>query len=535
MRAEVIRRESDGLDDWPGLLLGFAVAMLLTAVPIFLHLISQPIAILFCVCGAIFAARFMERDVPIIVLIPNIFQNTFAALLSSQVEEYADIEVIKSYSFLTTAVCWLYLAIAFAHKPSAYSPFVRKLVYASIALLAVVGVYFVLGLAVNPRNATVYLRNIGLPIFLFQMFLLVGAKHQINLPKMLTLILVSVGICGYFELFALDGWLSITNGWRYLTLFSAKRLVNLDEIRRAAEEGRVVTSVLDYTRSELFNTSLTRSLDLHVQRLQGPGFNTISFAYLLSSLIALLAIHKRVLLALLAMPLLLATSAKGPLIFTILCVGFYFFARRATTDFPIKALAAFLVVYAIAIIKIGAGSGDYHVLGLLGGLNGFFKLPIGHTLGDGGNLSIVDFGALKWDDFQKAGAADVAVESAFGVLLYQLGVAAAAWFAFYFWVAAIGWRLFKETRAPALAFVASGIMISVVNGLFQEEAYFVPFSLAFTMGYCGLILGATDRAVVTQLARSTRRAEPDSYPGSSAWSTPLSSAPSSFRRPKPVE
>lgn len=533
MRAGIINDRSDGLDDWPGLMLGFAVAMLLTAAPIFLHFVSQAIAILFCVAGALLASRFMARDVPLIVLIPNIFQNTFAALLSWHVEEYADIEVIKSYSFLTTVICWLYLAVAFAQAPSAYSPFIRKLIYASIALLGVVGVYFVLGLAVNPRNATVYLRNIGLPIFLFQIFLLIGAKHRINLPSMLAIILVAVGICGYIELFALDGWLTMTNGWRYLTLFSAKRLVNLDEIRRAAQEGRVVTNVLDYTKSELFNTSLTRSLDLHVQRLQGPGFNTISFAYLLSSLIALLAIHRRVALSLFAMPLLLATSAKGPLVFTILCVAFAWLARRSTSNFPVKALAAFLVLYAAIVIKVGSGSGDYHVLGLLGGLNGFFKMPIGHTLGDGGNLSIVDFGALKWDEFQAAGAANVAVESAFGVLLYQLGVAAAAWFAFYFWVASVGWRLYKETRAPALSFVTSGIMVSVANGLFQEEAYFVPFSLAFVMGYCGLILGATDRAVLMTLARPAPAAL--RHAPSNAWMTPRSSVRSSLRSPKLVE
>lgn len=520
-------RKSDGLEDWLALAPGFAIAMLLTALPIFLHFVSQPIAILFCVAGALLASRFLERDVPLLVLIPNIFQNTFAAMLSSHVEDYADIEVIKSYSFLTAAVCWLYLAVVFTQRPSAYSPFVRRLIYASVGLLAVVGVYFVLGLAVNPRNATVYLRNIGLPILFFQIFLLVGAKHRVNLPKMLALILVSVGICGYLELFWLNGWLTLTGGWRYLTLFSAKRLVNLDEIRRAAEEGRVVTSVLDYSKSELFNTSLARSLDLRVQRLQGPGFNTISFAYLLSAPIALLAIHKRILLALFAMPLMLATSAKGPLVFTVLSVGFFFLFKNARSNFPVFALGALLALYALVVIKVGSGSGDYHVLGLLGGLNGFLRFPIGHTLGDGGNLSIVDFGALKWDEFQKSGAADVAVESAFGVLLYQLGIGAAFWFAFYFWVAAVAWRLYKEMRAPGLSFVTSGIMISLTNGLFQEEAYFVPFSLAFFMGYCGLILGATDREVVKRLAQFQSP--------SSAWITPRSIARSSPMRPKLVE
>jgi ABC-type phosphate/phosphonate transport system permease subunit len=95
-------------------------------------------------------------------------------------------------------------------------------------------------------------------------------------------------------------------------------------------------------------------------------------------------------------------------------------------------------------------------------------------------------------------------------LLYQLGVAAAAVFAFYLWIARIAWRLYRATGAPALAFASSAIAVTLVNGLFQEEAYFAPLALGLVMGFAGLALGATDRAIVPLLAG----ARPDATPPS---------------------
>lgn len=507
MRAvSTAHRDANADVDWPAIVRGFVFAFVLTGAPIFLHIASQAVAVVFCVAGAVLIARVFEQDVPIVILVANIFQNIFAALASPQFSDYADIEILKSYSFVTTIVCYLVVAYGFLSNSSGFSPFVRRMIYASVAVVAVVGVYFALGLAVNPRNATVYFRNIGLPILLFQTFLIISAKRRLALPQITFVLLSLLVACAYFELFWIEGWLSITNGWTYLTLFSAKRLTNPEEIRTAMEKGVVVANVLDYSRATLFNTTLTSDLGIEVQRLIGPNFNTISFAYLLSILTPFLLAHNYWLIALLAAPLLLATSAKGPIALALGSAVFFYFARRRNSDRPVFGLALVLAVYAALVFDSGFRSGDYHVLGLLGGLNGFLSLPIGHTLGDGGNLSIPDFSTLKWGDFQRAGSASVAVESAFGVLVYQLGVAAAVVIYFYLWIGWIGWRLYRATGAPALAFCASAIFICLVNGLFQEDAYFVPLSLPVLMALAGASLGATDRALapVAQARRSAQ-------------------------------
>ncbi|KAF2992260.1 hypothetical protein OGR47_10425 [Methylocystis sp. MJC1] len=488
---------------WEEVLRGFSIAFLLTGAPIALHLASQPVALIFCIVASILAARAFEQDVPIIVLVANIFQNVFISLVSVNYSTFSDIELLKSYNFVTTIVCYAVVVYGYLRQPGAFSPFVTRMMLASAGVLAIVGVYFILGLAINPRSAVIYLRNISLPLFMFQTFLIVGVRHSIPLPQTLFVLLGLIMACCYVELFANDAWLTLTNGFHYLDLFTEKRMLNVDEIRTAAGQGVVITSPLDYGRTNLFNTTLTADLGIQVQRLNGPNFNTISLAYLLSILIAFLAVNGFPLSAAIAMPLLLATSAKGPLILALGCIGFVAVAKRARSNAPILGLGAGLAAYALFVFLSGYRTGDYHVIGLLGGLNGFFKLPIGHTLGQGGNLSIEDFSKIDWGAFQRAGATDTAVESAFGVLLFQMGVCVVFVIGFYLWIARCSWRLFLLARSPALAFAAGGILICLVNGLYQEEAYFVPLSLPVVMGLVALTLGATDRVFPPSSARMT--------------------------------
>ncbi len=483
--------------DWPGVVRAFSIGFALTGVPVLLHVASQPAALAVCILMTIVAVRVFEQDAPVYILVANVFSNLFIAFVSPMFSDFTEIEPLKSYSFLTTIFCYATVAYGFLTAGAeSVSPFVRRMFYASVVVLAVVGVYFALGLAVNYRNSIIYLRNIGLPILIFQTFLIVGVRHRLPLPQIATVLLGLVLFCCYFELIANDTWMNITNGLAYFTLSLAKRLVNVDEIRLIAAEGKVVTNVMDYGRTALFNTTFTNDLGFLVQRLIGPNFNTISLAYLLAALMAFLLAHGRWGQALLAAPPFIATSAKGPMFLVVGCGLFFVLARRTRrSDFAVQALGALLLVYAVAIFQTGYKAGDYHVLGLIGGVNGFLSWPIGHTLGDGGNLSIPDFSKLDWGAFQRAGSASFAVESAFGVLLYQLGFAAAAVLAFYLWIAATSWRLYRATGAPAMAFATGAILICLVNGLFQEDAYFVPLSLPVVMGLAGLSLGAVDRVL----------------------------------------
>ena len=69
--------------------------------------------------------------------------------------------------------------------------------------------------------------------------------------------------------------------------------------------------------------------------------------------------------------------------------------------------------------------------------------PFGRGLGVGGNLSDGYF-AIDWSAAQQAGSIDGAAESAVGVLLYQMGIAALVPLAFYF-QSPEAWRLYASS------------------------------------------------------------------------------------------
>jgi hypothetical protein len=484
-------------------LLGFVI----TAAPVMLHLISPPIAILFSFGSASLVAIYLERAAPTIILISYLFQTMFVAMASPQVTVFSDLDPMKAYNFISTVAIWLTLAIRLALGRLRLSPFVWRLLMASSGVLALAGVFFIAGLAIDARGAAIYMRNLGLPILLFQVCLVIACRTPLTMREAVSALLAALVFCGYFELFALDWWLTLTNGWTYWTLASVVSHDPHEAERVARETGQVAVGVTDFLMSSLFNTNLLGDLKIMVVRLQGPNFHPISFGYALAILTAFVAVQGRVLLPLAAAPLLLIVGAKGALVLLVFSLLFSLIARFYTGFLLPLGLGLTLTAYAAFAFYSGLASGDFHVLGLIGGVNGFLANPIGHTLGQGGNFS-TNFAAIDWSKYQHMGAADVAVESAIGVLLFQMGVAGFVVIAIYLWMARTAWRLFKLWRAPALAFSASAIAIILVNGLFQEEALYAPLALGLVLSLTGLTFGALDLRTNVVRDRDAPRLEP---------------------------
>jgi len=145
-------------------------------------------------------------------------------------------------------------------------------------------------------------------------------------------------------------------------------------------------------------------------------------------------------------------------------------------------------------------------------VHGFVSNPLGHGLGVGGNLSAsTSLRASDWEKFQHAASADFALESAVGVLLYQMGIAALAVIGVFFVLlkmAPFGRRVPRYGIVPRrsdIMFIA--LMAIAANGIFQEEAY----SYAATMLtlLCGVLVvngrrehEAVSTAKLLRLARS---------------------------------
>ena len=77
-------------------------------------------------------------------------------------------------------------------ESTVYSTEVNRIMRWSIFALATVGLYFAFGLTQNGQAASIYLRNIVLPLFLFQLSLLTAATYEVRVtPFLLTLVCAS--------------------------------------------------------------------------------------------------------------------------------------------------------------------------------------------------------------------------------------------------------------------------------------------------------------------------------------------------------
>jgi len=486
------RAEKAG-EDFANSVLTVLVAAVITAAPVFAHLIHPVAGVATAAVLAGLCAWRMPQIAIVTVIFALLFQNTFVAFAVDRIVSDDDFDVVRGYNFVILSVTWLVFTVAFladwTYRNRSIDPFVKVLA----GLFAVLGVYFLLGFALYGMTAIVYLRNIVTPLFLFQICLLGFVNRPVRIGQALTILSIMVALCGYFEFFGRETWLSLTNGLDYWERAAGPNYVTMAFDKRLAETGLVATGLLDNFKIALFNTPLLADYEILVMRLFGPNMHAISFAYALCFLSIFALYRGRFVLSAALFVLLVLTSAKGPLILFLLVAASWLNFRLFGAKFAFACHALVLVAYAVVGIMIGLDLGDYHVIGLMGGLHEFLANPIGRGIGAGGNLSS-QFTSIDWGAAQAAGYTPFAVESAVGVLLSQTGVFALAIIAAYVWIA---WRVLlvaRQTGNDLHAAASFALFTMVVTGLFQEEAYFAPLALAMFMGLAGMILGASARA-----------------------------------------
>ena len=454
-----------------------------------LHVVSPVLAIgveALVGCAIVIAA---PRHAPAIAIFILFFQNLFVSVLSSFISTPSELEFIKGYNFLVCSVMWLTTLALYAFGRRNHSAEINRLMGWGIVTLATVMIYFAIGFLQDGLAASIYLRNIVLPLFLFQLSLLTAATYEIRMTPFLVAMAVILIVCGYTELMFRDFWLAITNGhtfWGFDELKATRSGVWEAEMRAT---GNVPVDLKDRFSFSFLNTPLLEDFGLSkILRILGPNMSPISFAYGLAFFILFLFSVGLPWLALSAFPLLVFCSVKGALILTIfVCLAWASTRLLGAVSTLVLSLLA-LVVYAIIAIYIGLQIGDYHVIGFMGGWNGFLANPFGRGLGVGGNLSDGYF-AIDWNAAQQAGSIDGAVESAVGVLLYQMGIAAFVPLAFFFAIALKAWRLYASSGILTQGLASFGVIVVLFNGIFQEEALFAPPALGLLLCLTGLVIG----------------------------------------------
>lgn len=440
----------------------------------------------FVACAIVIATPAYAASCAIFILF---FQNLFVSILSSNFSTPSELEFVKGYNFLICSVMWLVTVGLYMMRQRNHSAEINRIMIWGFVALAVVMVYFAMGAVHNPMAASIYLRNIVLPLFLFQLSLLTAATFEIRITPFLVAIAVILTVCGYVEFFFRDFWLTVTNGYKFWGFDELKATQSGTWEAEMRATGFVPVDLIDRFRFTFLNTALLEDFGLStILRIFGPNMSPISFGYGIGFFVLFLFSVRRPWIALAAIPLLILCSVKGALILVVFVMAAW--AATWLIGPVITLLLGFvaLIAYAILAIRLGLQVGDYHVLGFMGGWNGFLQNPLGRGLGVGGNLS-EGFYAIDWSAAQAAGSVDGAVESAVGVMIFQMGIAALVPLGFYFAMAMRAWKLYAVSGILTQGLAGFGVMVVLVNGIFQEEALFAPPALGLLLCLCGLVIG----------------------------------------------
>ncbi|MDD1535740.1 MULTISPECIES: hypothetical protein [unclassified Bradyrhizobium] len=485
---------------WRELVLIFGLATATIGSAPILHLANPILAIAVEVLVGIAIVVAVPSYAPAIAIFVLFFQNLFVSILSPLVPLPSDLDFIKGYNFLVCSVMWLATFGLYVLGQRNQSEEVNRIMRWGVVTLAVVSLYFAIGFSQDGQPAAVYLRNIVLPLFLFQLSLLTAATYEVRITPFLVTLAVILMLCGYVELVFRDVWLAITNGYTFWGFDELKATHSGVWETQMRQTGNVPVTLQDRFSFDFLNTPLLEGFGLSkMLRINGPNMHPISFAYGVGFCALFLFSVGRPLLALAALPLLVFCSVKGALIVAIFVAAAWIATRLLGAVVTLLLGFLGLIAFAVLAIRVGLQIGDYHVIGLMGGLDGFVQRPFGRGLGIGGNLSDSYF-SIDWSAAQAAGTIDGAVESAIGVLLYQMGIAAFVPLGFYVAVALKAWRLYASSGYLTQGLAGFGVMVVLVNGLFQEEALFAPLALGLMLSLAGLVIGSHVRmqAVASQ-------------------------------------
>jgi hypothetical protein len=451
-------------------------AFVLLAAQFLLVCALGPLALLAGIAGVV--ALFIYRPLAgtTVFLQMLLYQNLFLSIFSGVGMDKAGFSATQGFAFAVVAGMAVVSVLRIARSATPHGETVR-LTRWTIASLAVIVVYTCYGAhGSSPASAAIYFRNSSAMLFALLVGVDVGRTWDYRTIAVVFVTSIAMGLfLAVIEYAAPETYYTAINVRDYIHLRSPES--DAPEISRSVNEviaSRVVT---------WFNVTGGAGASVSV-RIFGPNMLAVSYAYVIATFGIVAATVGRPGLVGLALCLLIFAGVKGPLVLLAMTLAIFlmWWVIRNRVLF-LLASVALLTAYVLLGIRTGLHNGDFHVIGLLGGVNGFLKMPWGHGIGVGGNLSETALNGLDWEAWQKAGV-DFALESSVGVLLYQMGVAAAAVYA------PVGRLLrqgFAESTTPRpyrrggvmpkpidLLFI--GIAVTLVNGVFQEEAY-SPYAL----------------------------------------------------------
>ena len=470
-----------------GLHVFLAFVLLALAVPCFVISTVFGLAVTFVATLAL--CIVLPASAPTLIIVSFMFQNLVIACFTPLVANDEAFDTIRGVNFVILVTAYGAFLLASFQTRTRELVELQPLLRLAIVTLGVICFYFALGATHgNPRDAVVYFRNTLTPLACFHVAVVAAGLYPVDLRKTLIWLGAAAVAYGYCELFFTFDFLSLFNGDLYVERQLARQVDTGAFERLLRETGYVVLNIQDMMTTTLFNTPFFKDIFPRIYRIAGPNFHQISYAYALCTISVWLLFRRNWILPLLAFPLLVVIGSKGAaamLAFALLfkATGRLMPARLALALVPIGAIA-----WIATALFLGVRSGDYHTLGFLSGLHGFAGNPLGHGLGIGGNLSSA-FDTVNWENAQASGATSTPVESAVGVMLYQMGFGAFLFFGFVAALAVTCSRLFVRTGDEVFAFGVIALVVISANAVLQEEAFLSPLALGFVLLLVGVSLG----------------------------------------------
>jgi hypothetical protein len=434
-------------------------------------------------------AVVMPAAVPFLVAASFLFQNVVVAWYTPLILDNNSFDALRGANFIIVMAAFAaFLTAGFGARARSIAP-LRPWILGMIGVVGVTVLYLGIGaIHGDAKDAVVYFRNIITPIACFGVAVVSASLYRINLSKTVFWMAAAAIAYGYCELFFTLDFLSLIHGDLYIKRDIWRQIQSGAWEQTLHDTGFVLRGLQDVMMTNVLNLPFFSGVLPQVFRINGPTFHSISFAYGLAGVSAWLLFQKRLLLPMLALPLLLVIGSKGALVMLLLAI----FVRAASPRLGGRTallLSAFVsVAWVAGSILFGIRSGDYHVLGLLAGVREFLHNPLGIGLGFGGNLSSTTVN-VNWQLAQATGAAQTPMESAIGVMIYQMGIGSIAFLGFLAAIAVVGWRTFRASGEFSQLFLPVIVMAISANAVLQEEAFFSPLALAFALLLGGVSLG----------------------------------------------
>ena len=434
-------------------------------------------------------AVVMPAAIPFVVAASFLFQNVVVAWYTPLITDNDAFDAMRGANFIITMAAFAaFLTAGFGARARAI-PELRPWIIGIVAVLAVTMLYLGIG-AVHgeAKDAVVYFRNIVTAIACFTIAIVAAGLYRIDLRTTVFWLAAAATVYGYCELVFTFDFLSLFHGDLYVER-SLLQLQQSGEFERVLKEtGFVIRNLQDVLTFNMFNLPALAGVLPKVFRIEGPTFHSISYAYGLAGSALFLLFNGRRLLPLLTLPLLIVIGSKGAMAMLLRGLFVQFAGPRLGARRTLLATRLCAVIWVVGSIYVGMHNGDYHVLGFFAGVREFMHNPLGVGLGLGGNLSSTTAN-VDWQMAQADGVAQTPMESAIGVMIYQMGIGSLAFLGFLVAIGIAGWKAFRRTGEFSQLFLPVVVIAISANAVLQEEAYFSPLALAFALLLGGVTLG----------------------------------------------